>query len=253
MDYEKLVADIPAVEDPAEVERRAKATQPGTSNLPPIPPGSISPQLLESLERSLNGGERPDPSAPPPPLPQAPREYLPLNHEKYQGIAEAKGYAQGDDFSGNRLQKVRYTHEAMIDVIIAEPTITQNELAKRFDRSVSWISIVMGSDAFQAALAKRRDDVTDPFLVATIEERFRGLATQSLAVIARKLEETSNIDVAFKALDVSAKALGFGARAPDSGKVAVSNQFVVQLPPAQTAEEWARAHNPANRTIEASS
>lgn len=173
---------------------------------------------------------------------RANRTYLPLNHQKYQGIAEAKGYKQGDDFSGHRLQRVRYNHEAMIDVLIAEPTITQKQLAERFGHSENWVSIVMGSDSFQAALAKRRDDVIDPFLVATVEERLRGLADQSLKVIAENLEKTRNTDVALKALDISTKALGFGARNTNQG--AVQNNFVIQLPPKiESSSEWAKAHS----------
>jgi hypothetical protein len=169
------------------------------------------------------------------------RKYLPVDHDKYQGIATAKGYAQGEDYSGHRLVRTHYSHEAMIDVILANPTMTQRELAKQFSRSENWVSIVMGSDAFQAALAKRRDDVTDPFLVATIEERFRGLATQSLEVIAEKLEKSRNTDLALKALDISAKALGFGARG--SGNSTVQNNFVVQLPSKmQDAAAWAEKH-----------
>lgn len=177
------------------------------------------------------------------------REYLSVSHPKYQGIAGDKGYKQGEDFSGKRLVRTHYSHEAMIDVILAEPTITQNELAKRFDRSVSWMSIVMGSDAFQAALAKRRDDIIDPFLVATIEERFRGLATQSLEVLAEKLETTRSADLALKALDISSKALGFGARTGGPG-TQVQNNFVVQLP-AQIADakDWANQHS-GRRVIE---
>lgn len=174
---------------------------------------------------------------------RANKVYLPVNHEKYQGIGEAKGYAQGDDFSGNRLKRTRYNHEAMIDVIIAEPTITQNELAQRFDRSVNWVSIMINSDAFQAALAKRRDDILDPFLVASVEERLRSLANQSLQVIADKLQTTQNPDLAIKALEISTKALGFGARNPGSG--VVNNSFVVQLPPKiASAAEWAGSHGP---------
>lgn len=166
------------------------------------------------------------------------RQYLPLNHEKYQGIAESKGYSQ----EVKRLTRVHYSHEAMIDVLIAEPTITQRELAKRFERSENWVSIIMGSDAFQAALAKRRDDLTDPFLIATIEERFRGLAQQSLQVIAENLEKTRNTDLALKALDISSKALGFGARS--AGGPTVQNNFVVQLPPKiDNSAEWAKAHS----------
>lgn len=168
----------------------------------------------------------------------APRDFLPLDHPKYQGIAAAKGYDQSEA----RLLRVHYSHEAMIDVIIAEPTITQNELAKRFERSVPWISRIMGSDAFQGALAKRREELTDPFLVATIEERFRGLAMQSLDVIAEKLNTTKNTDLAIKALDISSKALGFGARG--STGATTNNNFVIALPPKiQNPDDWATEHS----------
>lgn len=171
------------------------------------------------------------------------REYLPLDHQKYQGIAAAKGYAQGEDFSGNRLQRVHYSHEAMIDVIIAEPTITQKELARKFGRSMGWISIVMGSDAFQAALAKRRDDLMDPEFVATLEDRFKGLADQSLRVISEALERTNNTDLALKGLEISSRAMGFGARG--HGGQVTNNTFVVALPPKQgDATEWADHHRP---------
>lgn len=176
------------------------------------------------------------------------REYLPLDHQKYKGIAGAKGYAQGDDFSGNRLQRVHYSHEAMIDVIISEPTITQKELAGRFQRSMGWISIVMGSDAFQGALAKRRDDLMDPEFVATLEDRFKGLAQQSLRLLAEKLETHPSTDLAVKALEISSKALGFGARGPSS--VQHNNTFVVALPPKQAdAQEWADDHRPPMKRI----
>ena len=166
------------------------------------------------------------------------REFYPVEHPKYQGLAEAKGYSQ----HGGRVQSLRYTHEAMIDVILANPSIKQNELAATFDRSVPWISRIIGSDSFQAALAKRREDITDPFLVATIEERFRGLAFQSLEIITEKLETSKNSDLALKALDVSVKALGFGARA---GGPTQNNQFIIQLPPKSVnSTDWAAEHSP---------
>ncbi len=170
------------------------------------------------------------------------RQYLPLDHDKYQGIGASKGYLQGDDYSGNRLKRVHYSHEAMIDVLITEPTITQNELAKRFEKSVSWISIVMGSDAFQGALAKRRDDVLNPEIIASIEERYRGLAMQSLEVISSKLESSRNTDLALKSLEISGKALGFGARGGQTNNV--QNNFVVALPPkVADAAAWAAQHS----------
>lgn len=169
---------------------------------------------------------------------RAQRDFFPVDHPKYQGLAEAKGYSQ----EHARISKTRYTHEAMIDVILENPDIKQNELAKRFDKSTPWISRIIGSDAFQAALAKRRDELTDPFLIATIEERFRGLAYQSLDIISEKLEASKNVDLALKSLDVSAKVLGFGARA---GGQQNNTQFIIQLPPkAANAHDWASEHSP---------
>ena len=166
----------------------------------------------------------------------------------YQGLAAEKGYDQ----SYSRIEKTRYSHEAMIDIIIAEPRITQNELAGKFGYSVPWISRVIGSDAFQGALAKRREEITDPFLVATVAERLQGLATQSSDVIAQKLQDTQNADIALKALDISVKAMGFGARERNVGG-AVQNNFIVQMPgKAATAEDWASAYStpkPANLPV----
>lgn len=162
----------------------------------------------------------------------------PLNHEKYQGIAAAKGYDQ----SYARLQRMHYSHEAMIDVIIAEPTIKQNELAAKFGKTVGWISRIIGSDAFQASLAKRREELTDPFLVATIEERMTGLAMQSIDVLVEKLEITKNADLAIKALDISSKALGFGARGGAQNNQ--QNNFTIVLPAkSENAEKWAAEQN----------
>lgn len=217
IDYEKIAEEVEGIPSP-----------------PAAPPFDLDTMFEDPVGPPIEGEEALAASE------RANREFLPVNHEKYQGIAAAKGYVQNDQ----RIKKTNYTHDAMIDVILAEPTISQKELAQRFDRSQVWISTIIGSDSFQAALAKRREDLTDPFLVATIEERFRGLADQSLQVIAESLEKTRNADLALKALDISAKALGFGARAPASAQGAVQNNFVIQLPPKMAnSDEWAKAHS----------
>lgn len=199
--------------------------------------------IADSVHLPETGGptesEAPEVEIPVENLSAATREYLPVSHPKYQGLATEKGYSQ----ACNRIQVMKYTHEAMIDVILAQPGIKQIELAKIFERSVPWISRIIGSDSFQAALAKRRDDITDPFLVATIEERMRGLAFQSLDIIAERLELTKNVDLALKGLDISSKALGFGSRG--GGGSQQNNQFIIQLPPKSAdSGSWAAQHSP---------
>jgi len=133
--------------------------------------------------------------------------------------------------------RVRYTHDAMIDVLLANPQVKQDDLAKEFGYSVGWVSRVIGSDAFQARLAERKDEVVNPEIRQNFEERLKGLALQSLEIIQRKLDATSSPDIALKALDLSTKALGMGARAQN---VQTNNTYVVALPPKVANEQdWA--------------
>ncbi len=144
----------------------------------------------------------------------------------------------GTASAADAIQRVKYTHDAMIDLLIGRPGIRQNEVAKYFGYTAGWVSRVINSDAFQARLALRKGDVTDPLLVQTFEERLKGLANQSLDVIQQKLDATSNPDLAVKALELSTKALGMGAR-PDRAPQTVNN-FVVALPPKVENEgDWA--------------
>lgn len=140
--------------------------------------------------------------------------------------------------------KLNYTHEDCIDAILANPTISQNELATRYGYTQSWISLIINSDAFQAALAKRRDEVLSPELKATVEERFRALITESQRVLLESLHsKTCPPNLALGTLQVASKAMGYGAREQN---ITVNQQFVVELPPSsKNSEEWTRG-----RTIE---
>ena len=122
------------------------------------------------------------------------------------------------------IQKIRYTHDAMVDCLIQNPAISQNDLAKIFNYSVSWISQVITSDAFQARLAARRAEITDPILQASVEERFKGLVSRSLEILSEKLNKPAAEvpdNLALKALEISSKAAGYGAR-ESSSKVEVN-------------------------------
>lgn len=142
----------------------------------------------------------------------------------------ATGNAHGID-------RVRYSHDAMIDLILAQPAISQNALAVMFGYGVGWVSRVIGSDAFQARLAERKEEIVNPEIMLSFEQRLQGLANQSLQVIQAKLDATSNPDLAIKALELSTKALGMGARPQNATQI---NNYVVALPPKTENEQaWA--------------
>jgi hypothetical protein len=69
------------------------------------------------------------------------------------------------------IAKVGYTHDAMVDQLIATPHISQGELASIFGYSQTWVSQVINSDAFQARLAHRKEQLADPLIIRSIEER----------------------------------------------------------------------------------
>lgn len=113
------------------------------------------------------------------------------------------------------LDKVRYTHVDMIDFIIANPTVSQGALAARYGYTQSWVCNIMASDAWQSQMAARRDEIVDPALKLSIEERFKGLTVRSLERLMEKLDAPAVSDTTLlRAAELGAKALGVGGNAP---------------------------------------
>jgi hypothetical protein len=113
---------------------------------------------------------------------------------------------------------LNYSHEAMVDAIIANPGIHQNALARMFGYTPSWISTVLATDAFQAQLAARREEIVDPVLRATAEEQTRGLYLRSLEILREKMSaDSENVsdNLALAVFRDSGKLLGYGARPPE--------------------------------------
>lgn len=153
---------------------------------------------------------------------------------------------QGTASAALAIDRVKYTHDAMIDLIIAQPGITQNLIARHFGYSVPWVSRIFNSDAFQARLALRKEDLVDPSLLLSIEERLRGVADKSLEIIHERLASMPlDGKFALAAADMATKALGFGARQQNLNLQA---NFVVALPAkAQSDVAWVSAQSPSNR------
>ena len=155
----------------------------------------------------------------------------------------------GTASAANAIARVKYSHDAMIDLLIANPAISQNEIAATFGYTVPWVSRIMNSDAFQARLALRKEELLDPVIVASIEEKFRALASKSHDVVLDKLSVSNSAELGLKALEISAKALGYGARQQN---LSVQTNFVVALPAkAADAGSWASAHSPHGQVIDA--
>lgn len=138
------------------------------------------------------------------------------------------------------LQRVRYSHDAMIDFIICNPRASHAMIAEHFGYTKQWVSKITCSDAFQARLAERRQELIDPTIVATVDEKLKTLANQSLDVLIEKMDTTKSFEGALKVAELATKALGYGARG--AGQTQVQNNFVVALPEkAPDAGSWLKA------------
>lgn len=136
---------------------------------------------------------------------------------------------EGTASAATALARVRYTHDAMIDLILTEPGISQNKLAAIFGYKPPWVSRVLNSDAFNARLAERKTEVVDPAILMGFDERLKAMAMQSLDIVVEKLSMSTggSFDNAMKALELSTRALGYGAKQQN---VNVQQNFVVALP-----------------------
>lgn len=169
---------------------------------------------------------------PPPAMPESLRQFLEV----------------GPSAKPQVVAKINYSHDAMIDEIIRNPGVSQRELARMFGYTEGWISQVFATDLFQAALAKRKEEIIDPTLKATVEERLKGLVLQSVEKLREKLEASPSDDLTLGVLQAATKALGYGAKNVQGPTI--NQQFVVQVPAkAESSAAWAERHA-ASRSVE---
>jgi hypothetical protein len=141
-------------------------------------------------------------------------------------------------FSTQCIEKVNYTHDSMIDLLISNPEISQGEIADHYGYTPGWVSRVIRSDAFRERLAVRKHEIVDPKILESVELQFEVLVKRSLEVLAEKMkpEAAPSADLALKVADMGARALGYGAT---QAGVNITQQFVVAMPPKATdTKDW---------------
>lgn len=159
---------------------------------------------------------------------------------RMKAIRDAKANPSGKYDPTKSIAKVNYSHDAMIDLIIANPGVDQGDLAKAFGYTEGWVSQVMSSDAFKERLASRKKELVDPSIVASIEERFEAVANLSLERLKEKLERAAapSMETIMAGATLASRALGYGAR-PDPRNVQVAVQTIIHVPAKATdKDDW---------------
>jgi len=145
------------------------------------------------------------------------------------------------------LLKINHRHEAIIDIMIAEPSLTVTAIAEKMEYTLAWVSQVINSDMFKMRLEERRA----AFNATLAMERTTELHKEAKAahkIVMAELEAAEECDPRF-ALDVKDKAiksLGFGTSGAGGPQVVINNN---QVDPT-TLERAREKYYNAGRTID---
>lgn len=130
----------------------------------------------------------------------------------------------------------RWWYDAIIDLLLANPDLTQGEIAKRLGKAPSTISLIMTSDTFKSHFASRRQAFSEAHDFATVS-KLQKVADLALDGVIKTLETRRDKIPLGQLNTIQEKALerlGYGVQAPAKGGVTVNvNQptNVVQVSP----------------------
>lgn len=148
----------------------------------------------------------------------------------------------------NTHRPVKWWHEAIVDDMLAFPTDTLKQRSARLNYTVSWLSIVINSDAFKAMYEQRRANFKER-LDSSIAHKTAEVANRALDALLETMEKKRD-KLPFEALtdltDRTLERLGYGVKPKTSApQVNVS----IGLPP--VSREQLEAARSALRSSEA--
>lgn len=118
------------------------------------------------------------------------------------------------------IKRLSHTHQAIMDYMLANPSVALGDVAKHFGYTQPWLSTVINSDTFQKAFRERRtawENIHDGRLAAKLTQ----VAERSLDRLLDALEEEGDDKLSPKAAnDIARTALNAIGFAPGSKKTA---------------------------------
>lgn len=107
------------------------------------------------------------------------------------------------------IQKVSFTHEALILWLLEFPHKSLRDCAGYFGYSQSWLSQIIHSDAFQQQLVKRQNEMM-AMTGSDIRHKLSGAADIAIEGLSRKLESSEDGEFFLDATDKLLNRLGYG-------------------------------------------
>lgn len=129
-----------------------------------------------------------------------------------------------------QIKAVNHRHERLADIMISEPGLRLEEIAKRLNLTVPWLSAIRQSDAFKDYWALRSKSHSDA-LTLGIKEKAAALTELSLDILLEDVASKMDLGVmtaneARENLDLVTKRFGFnGSNGPQQPAAPVNLNF----------------------------
>jgi len=138
-----------------------------------------------------------------------------------------------------QIKNVNWWHERLIEYMIANPQMTLGQIAKHFNVSQSWLSIVKNSDVFIDLWRIRSKDHAQA-VTADIKTKAYALAELALDGALENVQQkvefgTLTLSESLEVLDVTMKRFGYGEQKPGSAAPQVNINLGL-ISPQQLAE-----------------
>lgn len=111
-----------------------------------------------------------------------------------------------------QVNKVSIKHDAILDFLVANPTLKRSEVAGYFGVTVPWLSVIIHSDVFQELLKQRQDLIFDVAVVRPIQEKLMGTANLAIEKLMESLQFETDTKTLNTVLDTTLSNLGYGQK-----------------------------------------
>jgi hypothetical protein len=148
-----------------------------------------------------------------------------------------------DEAANWQPKRYRYWYDNIIDILLAEPHLSQKEIALKLGRHAATIGMIMNSDLFRARYEQRRS-AKSLALQETLNGKLTATATLALEITEEVLRKKRDQVPLGELVDVADKALarlGYGPKVQSSSAQVVVNNATVVAPVSADELRSARA------------
>lgn len=102
-------------------------------------------------------------------------------------------------------------YDELVQWLIAHPGATHAEIGMAYGRAAGWFSTVLVTAEFQSSLEPFKQQINNPGVTLSVEDRFRALVIRSVDVLQTKLSVAAPGDaLVLEAAKLGVRALGLG-------------------------------------------